>query len=125
VVITVPGDDTAPQAAREQAGDRGARRRPRLTACRGGVVIHAAGGAALLLDQLLQRHGSSVPTAPATCGSSDGSRTPVSPTLVTRELVLIRVWFDEIVIQPRRSQSLQIDHGLRKARSGVALLTPA
>lgn len=37
----------------------------------------------------------------------------------------IRVWFDEIAIQPGKSQSLQMDHGLRKARAGVALLTPA
>lgn len=37
----------------------------------------------------------------------------------------VRVWFDEIAIQPGKSQSLQMDHGLRKARAGVALLTPA
>jgi hypothetical protein len=37
----------------------------------------------------------------------------------------IRVWFDEVSIQPGKSQSLQMDHGLRKARAGVALLTPA
>jgi hypothetical protein len=37
----------------------------------------------------------------------------------------VRVWFDEIAIQPGKSQSLQMDRGLRKARAGVALLTPA
>jgi hypothetical protein len=37
----------------------------------------------------------------------------------------ISVWFDEIAIQPGKSQSLQMDQGLRKARAGVALLTPA
>ena len=37
----------------------------------------------------------------------------------------VRVWFDAIAIQPGKSQSLQMDHGLRKARAGVALLTPA
>jgi hypothetical protein len=37
----------------------------------------------------------------------------------------IAVWFDEVAIVPGRSQSLQMDAGLRKARAGVALLTPA
>ncbi len=37
----------------------------------------------------------------------------------------VAVWFDEIAIVPGRSQSLQMDAGLRKARSGIALLTPA
>jgi hypothetical protein len=37
----------------------------------------------------------------------------------------IAVWFDEIAIVPGRSQSLQMDAGLRKARAGVAVLTPA
>lgn len=37
----------------------------------------------------------------------------------------VRVWFDEIAIIPGKSQSLQMDHGLRKARAGVVLLTPA
>ncbi|WP_313551697.1 toll/interleukin-1 receptor domain-containing protein [Pseudomonas sp.] len=35
------------------------------------------------------------------------------------------VWFDEIAIIPGRSQSLQMDAGLRKARTGIVLLTPA
>ena len=35
------------------------------------------------------------------------------------------MWFDEVAIVPGRSQSLQMDAGLRKARSGIALLTPA
>jgi TIR domain-containing protein len=37
----------------------------------------------------------------------------------------IAVWFDEVAIVPGRSQSLQMDAGLRKARAGVAVLTPA
>ena len=37
----------------------------------------------------------------------------------------VRVWFDEVAIVPGRSQSLQMDKGLRAARSGVVLLTPA
>ncbi len=37
----------------------------------------------------------------------------------------VRVWFDEIAIIPGKSQSLQMDQGLRKARAGVVLLTPA
>lgn len=41
------------------------------------------------------------------------------------EALGVRVWFDEIAITPGKSQSLQMDRGLRSARSGVALLTPA
>lgn len=37
----------------------------------------------------------------------------------------VAVWFDEIAIVPGRSQSLQMDSGLRKARTGITLLTPA
>lgn len=37
----------------------------------------------------------------------------------------VAVWFDEVAIIPGHSQSLQMDAGLRKARSGIALLTPA
>ena len=37
----------------------------------------------------------------------------------------VTVWFDEIAITPGRSQSLQMDRGLRTSRSGIALLTPA
>jgi TIR domain len=37
----------------------------------------------------------------------------------------VSVWFDEVAVVPGRSQSLQMDAGLRKARSGIALLTPA
>jgi hypothetical protein len=37
----------------------------------------------------------------------------------------VAVWFDEVAIVPGRSQSLQMDAGLRKSRSGIALLTPA
>lgn len=37
----------------------------------------------------------------------------------------VRVWFDEIAIVPGKSQALQMDQGLRKARCGITLLTPA
>jgi TIR domain len=37
----------------------------------------------------------------------------------------VSVWFDEIAIAPGKSQALQMDHGLQKARAGIALLTPA
>jgi hypothetical protein len=37
----------------------------------------------------------------------------------------VAVWFDEVAIVPGRSQSLQMDAGLQKARSGIAILTPA
>ena len=37
----------------------------------------------------------------------------------------VAVWFDEVAIIPGRSQSLQMDTGLRKARSGITVLTPA
>jgi TIR domain len=35
------------------------------------------------------------------------------------------VWFDEVAIRPGRSMALQMDHGLRRARAGVVVLTPA
>ncbi len=41
------------------------------------------------------------------------------------ESLRVAVWFDEVAIVPGRSQSLQMDAGLRKARAGIALLTPA
>lgn len=41
------------------------------------------------------------------------------------EALSVAVWFDEVAIVPGRSQSLQMDAGLRKARAGIALLTPA
>lgn len=37
----------------------------------------------------------------------------------------VSVWFDQISIQPGQSQSRQMDQGLLKATSGIALLTPA
>jgi vacuolar-type H+-ATPase subunit H len=37
----------------------------------------------------------------------------------------VSVWFDEVAIHPGKSQALQMDRGLRQARSGVVLLTPA
>jgi hypothetical protein len=37
----------------------------------------------------------------------------------------VRVWFDEIAIQPGKSQARQMDQGLQKARAGIVLLTPA
>jgi len=44
---------------------------------------------------------------------------------INLEKLGVSVWFDEISIVPGKSQSLQMDAGLRKARSGIALLTPA
>jgi TIR domain len=41
------------------------------------------------------------------------------------EALGVTVWFDEIAIVPGKSQSLQMDKGLQKARAGIALLTPA
>jgi hypothetical protein len=35
------------------------------------------------------------------------------------------VWFDAVAVQPGKSQALQMDRGLRAARCGIALLTPA
>lgn len=35
------------------------------------------------------------------------------------------VWFDEVSIEPGKSQALQMDKGLQKARAGIVLLTPA
>ena len=37
----------------------------------------------------------------------------------------VNVWFDAVAIQPGKSQSLQMDSGLRKARAGIAVLTAA
>jgi hypothetical protein len=37
----------------------------------------------------------------------------------------VSVWFDEVAITPGKSQSLQMDAGLKKANAGIALLTPA
>ncbi|WP_172827821.1 toll/interleukin-1 receptor domain-containing protein [Mycobacterium colombiense] len=37
----------------------------------------------------------------------------------------VRVWFDEVAIQPGKSQARQMDQGLAKAHCGIALLTPA
>lgn len=37
----------------------------------------------------------------------------------------VSVWFDAIAIAPGKSQALQMDKGLQKARTGIALLTPA
>lgn len=41
------------------------------------------------------------------------------------ETLGVRTWFDEIAIAPGRSQALQMDKGLQRARAGVVLLTPA
>lgn len=35
------------------------------------------------------------------------------------------VWFDAVAIQPGKSQGLQMDRGLRSARCGIVMLTPA
>ena len=37
----------------------------------------------------------------------------------------VSVWFDEIAVMPGKSQALQMDQGLQKARAGIVLLTPA
>ncbi|MGI5950443.1 MAG: toll/interleukin-1 receptor domain-containing protein [Brooklawnia sp.] len=37
----------------------------------------------------------------------------------------VNVWFDAVAIQPGKSQALQMDSGLRKARAGIAVLTAA
>jgi hypothetical protein len=37
----------------------------------------------------------------------------------------VSVWFDAIAITPGKSQALQMDRGLQRARAGIALLTPA
>ncbi|MFL5901030.1 MAG: toll/interleukin-1 receptor domain-containing protein [Solirubrobacterales bacterium] len=37
----------------------------------------------------------------------------------------VSVWFDELTIVPGKSQALQMDKGLQKARAGIVLLTPA
>ncbi|MFD5824301.1 toll/interleukin-1 receptor domain-containing protein [Lentzea sp. NPDC060358] len=37
----------------------------------------------------------------------------------------VSVWFDEVAIIPGKSLALQMDQGLRRAKSGIALLTPA
>lgn len=37
----------------------------------------------------------------------------------------VTVWFDTVSIQPGKSQSLQMDAGLRKAAAGIVVLTPA
>ena len=41
------------------------------------------------------------------------------------EALGVKVWFDEVEIQPGKSQALQMDRGLQVARAGIALLTPA
>jgi hypothetical protein len=41
------------------------------------------------------------------------------------EALGVSVWFDAVAIAPGKSQALQMDRGLQKARAGIALLTPA
>ena len=54
----------------------------------------------------------------------DGS--DVAKSLMTElEELGVSVWFDEVSIVPGKSQSLQMDAGLKKANTGIALLTPA
>jgi TIR domain-containing protein len=43
----------------------------------------------------------------------------------TLEELGVSVWFDAVAITPGRSQALQMDKGLQRARAGIALLTPA
>lgn len=54
----------------------------------------------------------------------DGSQVATELRNALEELG-VAVWFDAVAIVPGRSQSLQMDAGLRKARSGIAVLTPA
>lgn len=44
---------------------------------------------------------------------------------VELEHLVAAVWFDAVTIHPGKSQALQMDRGLRSARCGIALLTPA
>jgi TIR domain len=37
----------------------------------------------------------------------------------------VSVWFDEVAIVPGKSQAREMDHGLQRARAGIAVLTPA
>ncbi|CCH89283.1 protein of unknown function [Modestobacter italicus] len=55
---------------------------------------------------------------------SDGSEVGVA-LRDALEALGVAVWFDEIAIVPGRSQSLQMDRGLRTARCGITLLTQA
>jgi hypothetical protein len=41
------------------------------------------------------------------------------------EVLGVAVWFDEVAIRPGKSQALQMDQGLRRARAGVVVLTAA
>lgn len=41
------------------------------------------------------------------------------------EALGVSVWFDEVAIRPGKSQAIQMDQGLRRARAGVVLLTAA
>lgn len=41
------------------------------------------------------------------------------------EALDVSVWFDAIAVAPGKSQALQMDKGLQKARVGIVLLTPA
>lgn len=54
----------------------------------------------------------------------DGAATAAALRTALEQLE-VRVWFDEVAITPGRSQALQMDKGLQKARAGVVLLTPA
>jgi hypothetical protein len=52
--------------------------------------------------------------------------TEVGRELCSRlEALGVRVWFDEVAIEPGKSQARQMDIGLAKAHCGIALLTPA
>lgn len=54
----------------------------------------------------------------------DGSR--VASEICGRlEDLGLSVWFDELAIRPGKSLALQMDQGLRRARAGVVVLTPA
>ena len=55
---------------------------------------------------------------------SDGSEVATELTAELEELG-VEVWLDSSEIIPGRSQALQMDRGLRLARAGVVVLTPA
>lgn len=82
-------------------------------------------------DQLAQRVAEVIAAQAARETDVFLSYAQIDGTEVGRELcnrlqaLGVRVWFDEVAIEPGKSQSRQMDIGLAKAHCGVALLTPA
>jgi hypothetical protein len=54
----------------------------------------------------------------------DGSQV-AQELLLSLQRLAVEVWFDELAIRPGKSQALQMDQGLRRARAGIVVLTPA